>query len=131
MQTQGHSCESIYAKLVKDFDYLSVREDNGQKWLKELTGIEVPIVADPTVLLTGNEWCEKLNIPEVDGNFILYYAFYYSNEENNKILKEVSEKYNIGKAKNTALPDGATRRTSNLLLTRYSRTTSSSHRPNG
>mgnify|MGYP002797055532 FL=1 len=54
-----------YAKLVKDFDYLSVREDNGQKWLKELTGIEVPIVADPTVLLTGNEWCEKLNIPEV------------------------------------------------------------------
>ena len=84
-----------YAKLVKDFDYLSVREDNGQKWLKELTGIEVPIVADPTVLLTGNEWCEKLNIPEVDGDFILYYAFYYSNEENNKILKEVSEKYNM------------------------------------
>lgn len=84
-----------YAKLVKDFDYLSVREDNGQKWLKELTGIEVPIVADPTVLLTGNEWCEKLNIPEVDGNFILYYAFYYSNEENNKILKEISEKYNM------------------------------------
>lgn len=81
--------------MVKDFDYLSVREDNGQKWLKELTGIEVPIVADPTVLLTGNEWCEKLNIPEVDGDFILYYAFYYSNEENNKILKEVSEKYNM------------------------------------
>ena len=29
------------------------------------------------------------------------------------------------------VPGGATRRTSNLLLTRYSRTTSSSHRPNG
>ena len=37
----------------------------------------------------------------------------------------------IGKARSTALPGGATRRTSNLLLTRYSRTTSSSHRPNG
>ena len=46
-------------------------------------------------------------------------------------MKMLDMQRSIGKARNTALPGGATRRTSNLLLTRYSRTTSSSHRPNG
>lgn len=84
-----------YAKLLKDFDYLSVREDNGQKWLKELTGCDIPIIADPTILINSSEWVEKLNIPKLKEDFILFYAFYYSNEDNNKVLKEVSRKYNM------------------------------------
>ncbi len=87
---------SKYAKLIQQFDYLSVRENNGQKWIKELTGLDIPIIADPTVLYTGEQWEKKLDIKEINsGKFILYYAFYYSNEENNKILKAVSEKYKM------------------------------------
>lgn len=85
-----------YEKLIKKFDYLSVRENNGQKWIKELTGLDIPIIADPTVLFTGEEWEDKLHIKEANREkFILYYAFYYSNDENNKILQSVSKKYNM------------------------------------
>lgn len=81
-----------YAKLVKDFDFLSVRENNGQKWLKQLTGIDVPIIADPTMLLTSEEWEQSLPIKNINEDFILFYAFSYSDEKNNEIMKKISEK---------------------------------------
>lgn len=85
----------VYADLIKDFDFLSVREDNGQKWLKELTGIEVPIIADPTILLTQEQWMQKLDILPIPEKYILFYAFSYANDHNNKLLAEVSRKYNM------------------------------------
>lgn len=84
-----------YAALIKDFDFLSVREDNGKKWIHELTGIEVPIIADPTILLTKEQWTQKLNIEPIDSKYILYYAFSYANEHNNQILSQVSKKYEM------------------------------------
>lgn len=85
----------IYADLLKDFNYLSVREDNGQKWINELIGIKVPIIADPTMLLTHSQWIKKIDIEPIDEKFILFYAFSYSNEHNNLILEKVSKKYNM------------------------------------
>lgn len=82
-----------YANLLKDFDHLSVRENNGQMWLKELIGIDVPIIADPTMLLTKDEWVKCLDLKEIKEDFILFYAFYYNNHENNLILQEISKKY--------------------------------------
>lgn len=84
-----------YRKYLLDYKYLSVRELNGQKWLKELLGVDVPIVSDPTLLLSADEWCEALPIPNVEGKYIFNYAFSYGNEENNKILKLISDKYNL------------------------------------
>ena len=84
-----------YANLLNDFDYLSVRENNGQKWLKELIGTEVPIIADPTILFTREEWMQKLNIEPITEKFILFYAFSYANEHNNELLAKVSKKYNM------------------------------------
>lgn len=37
---------------------IGVREHTGQKIVKELTGRDVPIVCDPTLLLTAEEWLE-------------------------------------------------------------------------
>lgn len=85
----------MYSELIKDFDFLSVREDNGQKWIKELTGIEVPIIADPTILLTKEQWEERLDIEPIDEKFILFYAFSYANEHNNELLEKVSKKYQL------------------------------------
>ena len=87
----------IYKELLKKFDYLSVREKNGQKWIKELTGLDVPIIADPTLLLSKNEWINNLQLKStgIKENFILFYAFYYNNEENNKILMDLSKKLNM------------------------------------
>lgn len=81
-----------YERLIKDFDALSVREDNGKKWLKDLTGLDIPIIADPTVLLTEEEWETALPINNIEEKFILYYAFSYSSKYNNKIMQEVIRK---------------------------------------
>ena len=84
-----------YRKYLLDYDFLSVRELNGQKWLKELVGEDVPIVPDPTLLLSADEWCKVLPVPQIEGKYIFNYAFSYGNEENNRILKQISDKYNL------------------------------------
>lgn len=38
------------AKFLKRLDFCSVRELSGQKIVKELTGREIPVVCDPTIL---------------------------------------------------------------------------------
>ena len=82
----------MYADLIKDFDYLSVRENNGQKWLKELTGLDIPLIADPTLLMTSEEWKDCIPLEKIDEEFILFYAFSYSNLEINRIMEKVIQK---------------------------------------
>jgi hypothetical protein len=56
---------SAQAKLAKEFlpriDYCSVREVSGQKLIKNLTGRDVPVVCDPTILFTAEEWDEGIS----------------------------------------------------------------------
>lgn len=44
---------SVFLKKIR---HISVREESGQKLVKELAGRNVPIVCDPTLLFTGEEW---------------------------------------------------------------------------
>ncbi|MGN1131304.1 MAG: polysaccharide pyruvyl transferase family protein [Ruminococcus sp.] len=80
-----------YDRLLKDFDFLSVREPNGQKWIKELTGIEVPIIADPTLLLTKEEWLSQFELPKIEEPFIFNYAFFHNNPQANTALQKMSK----------------------------------------
>ena len=56
---------SAQAKLAKEFlpriDYCSVREISGQKLIKNLIGKDVPMVCDPTILFTAEEWGEGIS----------------------------------------------------------------------
>ncbi len=54
------STRKIYIELLNNYDSISIRELNGQKWIKELINKEVPIVADPTMLYNSKEWLEKV-----------------------------------------------------------------------
>ena len=45
-----------YKMWLSEIDKLSVREAVGAKLIKELTGKEVPVVIDPTLLLTKEKW---------------------------------------------------------------------------
>ena len=44
------------SKFLSRMNYISVREAGGKKLLMELTGREVPVVCDPTILLKAEEW---------------------------------------------------------------------------
>lgn len=63
------------ADLLKRFRHLCVREQSGQALVKKLTGIVPPIVSDPTLLLTREEWaCEAAPVILGDEHYILYYT---------------------------------------------------------
>ena len=53
------------AKIAQQFlpriDFCSVREVSGQKLIKNLTGRDVPVVCDPTILFTVEEWGEGVS----------------------------------------------------------------------
>lgn len=60
------------AGYINGFDALSCREYTGARFLSELTGSHVPVVIDPTMLLTADEWLRVATKPKTD-NYILIY----------------------------------------------------------
>lgn len=44
------------AQFLKRIDYCSVREQSGQRIVKELADRDVPVVCDPTILFTAEDW---------------------------------------------------------------------------
>lgn len=62
-----------YRELLSDFDDILVREDYGADIVEKLTGKRPPVVCDPTLLLTADEWRKLLVRPHRKGKYILVY----------------------------------------------------------
>lgn len=81
---------------ISDFDALSCRESSGAELLKELTGKEIPIVLDPTLILSSDDWKKVSVKPSINSKYILIYDL---NGGYNliKIAKRIQQatKYNI------------------------------------
>ena len=71
----------FYINLLKNFEHISVREQQGQNIIKHLLNINVPIVLDPTFLINKYDW-EKIAILPKDEKYILLYLI----DQNKKIL---------------------------------------------
>lgn len=84
-----------YKKYLMDFDALSIRENNGKKWIKDLTGIDIPVVLDPTLLLEEEDYNtlikNNLNLPD---KYIFYYAPHYDDNIND-LVYSISKKMNL------------------------------------
>lgn len=62
------------SQFLRRIRHIGVREESGQHLVKELTGRDVPIVCDPTLLFTGDEWMSiQEQEPIVKGRYILCY----------------------------------------------------------
>ena len=84
-----------YEKLLNDIEYISIREANGKRWLEEMLHREVQIILDPTFLLSSKEWKKyELKKRVVPGNYIFYYAFHYSKEQN-EIVRNISKQMDM------------------------------------
>lgn len=60
--------------FLNRFEYLSIREVTGQKIVKNLTGLDIPVVCDPTMLMDANEWMTiQSREPFTKGDYILTY----------------------------------------------------------
>ncbi len=82
---------AVSAELGK-FHAVSVREEQGRKLIKEMTGEDVSVVVDPTMLLCAREWRElEREYPVGDGEYILYYTI-RSSHSLMKYCRELSER---------------------------------------
>lgn len=57
---------------IEGFDALSCREQSGSDFLSELTGCPVPVVVDPTLLLTAEEWTKVAVKPKYSDYILIY-----------------------------------------------------------
>ena len=84
-------------KGIQGMNFVSVREHAGAKIVKELTGIDVPVLVDPTLLLTKAEWDEVTERPEwyKDEKFILLYFLGDLPDKVKKEVQNLSNKYKL------------------------------------
>lgn len=80
------------AVFLKNINHLSVREKSGQDIIKKTAGRDVPVVCDPTLLFTGEEWMEiQQEEPIHKEKYILCY-FLGKNMFSRKFASELKEK---------------------------------------
>ena len=68
------------ATLLSDFDYLSVREQQAATIVKNIAGLDVPVVCDPTLLLQKSEWSALIGDKPKNTGYIFVYTVFNSEE---------------------------------------------------
>lgn len=78
-------------------DYIFVREQAGAKIVKDLTNKDVPVLADPTLLLTAEEWERVMERPVWyhDEKYILVYFLSKLPSKIKKDIQYISDKYKL------------------------------------
>ncbi|AIN94352.1 hypothetical protein JO40_09750 [Treponema putidum] len=79
-----------YKKYIDSFDFISAREKFGSLCLKKLLKKDIPIVLDPTLLVTKEEWKRLIGKPLIASEYIFYYSWAYLCNELNILVKEKS-----------------------------------------
>lgn len=78
--------------FLKKIRHIGVREESGQKLVKELAERSVPVVCDPTLLFTGDEW---MSIQKEEAKIIEPYILCYflgNNPPHREFAKRLKEK---------------------------------------
>lgn len=84
--------DDLYKKFLNRINYLSTREENGVKIIKDITNKDAKLVCDPTILLTKKEWEEEtFNKPIYNEKYIFCY-FLGKNIEHRKFAERLREK---------------------------------------
>lgn len=77
------------AAYLKRIEYISVREVSGAKIVKALTGRDVVVAADPTLMLTQEEWCESFPPKELFAEKYIFAYFLGDNQEHRGLVNEL------------------------------------------
>ncbi len=78
--------------FLRKIKHIGVREESGQKLVKELVDRDVPVVCDPTLLFTGDEWMAiQREEPIIKGKYIFCY-FLGNNPPHREFVKRLKEK---------------------------------------
>lgn len=79
-------------RFMSRFSYIALREQSACDLVKKLTGREVQVVLDPTLLFTGEQWLDiQKENPLTDGKYIFVYLL-GDNPEQREYIKRVKER---------------------------------------
>lgn len=68
------AAKEMYSQHLKSLDHIAVRESDGVRLVKELSGKDAKLVLDPTLLLDKEEWKRVEHaVPNTPGKYILVY----------------------------------------------------------
>lgn len=82
------SKRKLYKTFLNRIDHISMREDAGSKIVRELTGRDVPVVVDPVLLLTKEDWEKEIPVKKiVDEPYIFAYFLGKSKSNREQALK--------------------------------------------
>ena len=89
--------KNIVREGVSNIKFVSVREYAGAKIIKDLTGRDVPVVVDPTLLLTKENWQEIMEKPVwfKDEKYLLIFFLDEAPPKVKKLISGISQKYKL------------------------------------
>ena len=96
-----------YSKWLSSIDFLSVRENVGAKLIYELSGKEVPVLIDPTLMISHEQWLSVSEVHAAKPNkaFLLTYFIGTVSKKRRKILGELASKHNLEIVQMASLED--------------------------
>lgn len=86
-----------YKEWISGMHRLSVREDDGAKIIKKLTGRDAPVLVDPTLLLTKEKWLSIAKEPnnKPKDKYLLTYFLGGVPDEYEKQIKNIVKENNL------------------------------------
>lgn len=86
----------IAGKFLNRIDYVSIREVSGQRLIKQWANRVVPVVCDPTIMFTADEWVKALGANGdgkrfADGNKYIFVYFLGNNPWEREVVKRVQK----------------------------------------
>ena len=92
----SHKIDEKWQKIIRNglrhIKYLSARETEGAQIVEQISGLQCPVVLDPTLLLEKDEWLELATEPrhKPKGKYVLCY--FIPNKKNcRKIAQQIAE----------------------------------------
>lgn len=99
--------KQVYVDGLSSFSHISVREDAGAQIIKDLLGWDVPVLVDPVMLLSQEEWLKVAKRPRVNCSKPYILKYYLGDEaEEEKIDHWAKENgYEVYELLNDKIPE--------------------------
>lgn len=87
------SRKDLYAKMLAEIPFLSVREDTGRDMIANLTGREAPVLIDPTLTLDATQWDKIATKPNAfrDDPFLLTYYLGSKSKRHERAIRAIAQ----------------------------------------
>ena len=84
----------LYMPLINDILHLSVRENAGAELIRKYIGREVPIVIDPTMLLTKQDWIQMARNTH-KGEYLFYFTILDEPEGCDEMVRRIAQEKHL------------------------------------